>query len=167
MSQPTEQSLSQIDSRAFRNALGQFATGVTIITTRDSEGRPTGMTANSFSSLSLEPALVLWSIAKTSSNYAVFAEAKSFAIHVLNAEQQATSGQFARKDTDRFEGVDTIDNATGTPLLTDYLTRFECTTQHRLEGGDHLIIVGRVNNFDVKEGEPLLFFKGNFEQLSK
>lgn len=158
--------MSEIDSREFRNALGQFATGVTVITALDAEGNPVGMTANSFSSLSLEPPLVLWSIAKTSSNYAVFAEANNFAIHILNDQQKALSGQFASKDVDRFAGIETQTNDTGTPLLTEYLARFECSTEHRYEGGDHLILVGRVQQLDTQEGKPLLFFKGGFEQLA-
>ena len=154
--------MTQIDSREFRDALGQFATGVTVITTRDADGQPVGMTANSFSSLSLEPPLVLWSIAKTSSNYAVFAEANHFAIHVMNKQQKDLSGQFARKDIDRFEGVDIETNDAGTPLLTDFLSRFECTTEHRYDGGDHSILVGRVQALASKEGEPLMFFRGGF-----
>lgn len=154
--------MTQIDSREFRNALGQFATGVTVITTRDAEGQPVGMTANSFSSLSLEPPLVLWSIAKTSSNYAVFAEANHFAIHVLSAEQQSLSGQFARKDIDRFDGIEFETNDSGTPLLAEFLSRFECTTEHRYDGGDHLILVGRVQDLATGDGDPLLFFRGNF-----
>ncbi|WP_390618422.1 flavin reductase family protein [Maricurvus nonylphenolicus] len=159
--------MTQIDSREFRNALGQFATGVTIVTTKDFQGQAVGMTANSFSSLSLEPPLVLWSIAKTSSNYTAFVETNDFAIHILNSEQQDLCGQFARKDIDRFAGVSTETNAAGTPLLTEYLARFQCTTEHRYEGGDHIILVGRVNQLDTQAGEPLLFYKGSFEQLAQ
>lgn len=159
------QLMSQIDSREFRNGLGQFATGVTIVTTRDTQGAAVGMTANSFASLSLEPPLVLWSIAKTSSNYVAFAEAKEFAIHVLGADQTALCSQFARKDIDRFANVEIEAGREGTPLLRDYLARFQCSTEHRYEGGDHLIIVGRVQQLDAQAGDPLLFFQGRFEQL--
>lgn len=154
----------QIDAKTLRQALGQFATGVTVITCLDQNGEPVGMTANSFSSLSLDPPLVLWSIARTSSNYDAFAKADQFAIHVLNEDQQALGLQFANREGDRFNNVET--ESSELPLLKQYLARFECSAEHRYEGGDHLILVGRVAAMDTQAGKPLMFFQGGFEQLA-
>ncbi len=158
--------MNPIEKRPFRDALGQFATGVTLITTVDAEQNPVGMTANSFSSLSLEPPLVLWSIAKSSSNYPVFAEANHFAIHILEKSQTEIAQQFARKDIDRFEGIEIEKGIRDTPVLTRFLSRFECATECRYDGGDHLILVGRVQKLDTQAGAPLIFFGGKFAQLN-
>lgn len=153
------------DPKEFRNALGQFATGVTVITTLDKDGNKVGMTANSFSSVSLDPMLVLWSIAKTAGAFEIFNEADHFAIHVLNADQQQVSNQFASKAVDRFEGIDCNVGHGGVPLLTDYSAVFQCDTEARYEGGDHIILVGRVVDFDYKSHAPLLFHAGRYADL--
>ncbi|HVL01960.1 MAG TPA: flavin reductase family protein, partial [Dongiaceae bacterium] len=134
---------TQMDSRAFRTALGQFATGVTVITTVDASGSRVGMTANSFSSVSLEPMLVLWSIARTSKSFDAFMQARHFAIHVLSAGQKALSAQFASQCDDRFQGLETGTGVGGVPLLDGCSAQFQCETDIRHEGGDHVIIVGR------------------------
>lgn len=151
-----------IDSRAFRDTLGHFATGVTIITTRDEAGQSTGLTANSFSSLSLDPPLVLWSLGKSSQSHEAFCNGGKFAINVLAADQRELCKQFTRKDIDRFAGVELIEGVTGAPLIPGCLAWFECTLEHAYEGGDHTILVGRVVRFAQGEGEPLIFYKGGF-----
>jgi len=158
-------SAQQTDSKAFRNALGQFATGVTVITTVDAEGNKIGMTANSFSSVSLDPMLVLWSIAKTSKSFAAFTEARHFAIHILSAEQKALSGQFASNCEDRFCNVPHRSGLGGIPVLEDYSAVFECEMESRYEGGDHIIIVGRVIEFDNRGKAPLVFHAGRYADL--
>jgi flavin reductase (DIM6/NTAB) family NADH-FMN oxidoreductase RutF len=155
----------QIDSKEFRNALGQFATGVTVITTLDKDGNKAGMTANSFSSVSLDPMLVLWSLAKTAKTFDAFNEAERFAIHVLNSEQQAISNQFASRCDDRFEGINHTAGHGGVPVLDDYSAVFQCEIESRFEGGDHIILVGRVIDLDNKCRPPLIFHAGQYADL--
>ncbi len=157
--------MSQNDPKAFRNALGQFATGVTVVTSVDRDGNKVGMTANSFSSVSLDPMLVLWSVAKTAGCFDAFVDAPNFAIHVLNSQQKQVSTQFSSKCDDRFTGIDHSMNEDGVPVLTDYCARFECQTEAQYEGGDHIIIVGRVLRFDSKNQPPLVFHAGRYAEL--
>ena len=153
------------DLKNYRNALGQFATGVTVITTLDENGNKVGMTANSFSSVSLDPMLVLWSIAKTANAFDIFNQAEHFAIHVLSANQQAISVQFATQGIDRFKGIDCLEGYGGVPLLADYCAAFQCQIETRYEGGDHVILVGRVMDFDHNATEPLIFHSGHYIPL--
>ncbi|AUM12329.1 flavin reductase family protein [Ketobacter alkanivorans] len=157
--------MSQIDQKAFRSALGQFATGVTVITTVDAQGNKVGMTANSFSSVSLDPMLVLWSIARSSNSFNEFVNADRFAIHVLHANQQTLSNQFASSCDDRFYNVSHSDGLGGVPLLNDYSAVFQCQTEHQYDGGDHIIIVGRVVAFENREQPPLIFHAGRYADL--
>ena len=155
------------DPFAFRAALGSFATGVTIVTTTDALGQPVGMTASSFNSVSLNPPLVLWSIDKAANCFDVFQQADHFAIHVLKADQQPLSDLFGRPGPgDKFQGLKTEMGAFGSPLLPDFNCLFECTLEHRYEGGDHIILVGRVQHFEQRAGEPLLFHGGRYRQLA-
>jgi 3-hydroxy-9,10-secoandrosta-1,3,5(10)-triene-9,17-dione monooxygenase reductase component len=160
-------SMSTIDPIQLRNAFGSFITGVTIITGRAPDGTPVGMTANSFSSVSLDPPLALWSVAKTATAFEVFQACSHFTIHVLHSGQEALSRQFASKNTDRF--ADTVHElgAGDVPVLTDYSARFECEVEHRYPGGDHIILVGRILAFDNRDKEPLVFYKGQYKQLAK
>ncbi|HEY4664347.1 MAG TPA: flavin reductase family protein [Comamonas sp.] len=130
--------------RDFRNALGQFATGVTVVTTVDVQGRPVGMTVSSFNSVSLEPALVLWSIARTSGCYPAFEQAPYYAIHVLASHHRDLAYQFAQRGIDRFANVHWQANTHGVPLLEDTLATFECRARSQYAEGDHLIMVGEV-----------------------
>jgi flavin reductase (DIM6/NTAB) family NADH-FMN oxidoreductase RutF len=152
-------------STAFRSALGHCATGVSIITAADAGGRPVGMTANSFTSLSLEPPLVLWSIALKSSNFALFRDAQAFAVHVLRADQASLAKAFATKGVNRFASIACATRATGAPILPDYHACFDCTTETQYVAGDHLMIVGRVQYFEERPGEPLVFYRGRFVTL--
>ena len=152
-----------VDSKAFRNALGQFPTGVTVVTALDSKGKKIGMTANSFSSVSLDPMLVLWSVSKTASCFREFVTASHFAIHVLNANQKDVSNTFASKDcADRFAQVAHSAGHAGLPILDDYSALFQCEIEARYEGGDHIIMVGRVVEFDNKAEAPLVFHAGRY-----
>jgi 3-hydroxy-9,10-secoandrosta-1,3,5(10)-triene-9,17-dione monooxygenase reductase component len=149
-----------------RRAFSHYATGVTIVTAIDAAGQRVGMTANSFSSLSLDPPLILWSLAKTSTNYEAFRGARHFAVHVLDTAQTALAKQFATKDVDRFAGVTCAAGHAGVPLLCDYHARFECETHAQYDGGDHTIFVGRVLRTDERPGDPLLFYRGKFANVA-
>ncbi len=151
-----------IDPRAFRNALGHFATGVTVVTTRDAAGEPVGVTVNSFSSLSLDPPLILWSLAKKSYSLAAFETHPAFAVHVLASDQQEVSDRFARAGADKFGGVALGDGFQGVPLLPHCAAVFQCSVEHRYDGGDHVIMVGRVQRFSTAERPPLLFYRGRY-----
>jgi flavin reductase (DIM6/NTAB) family NADH-FMN oxidoreductase RutF len=152
-------------STKLRNAFGHFATGVTIITTRNADGGPVGMTVNSFSSLSLDPPLALWSLARASVNFDVFHSATHFAVHVLGTDQSPLARQFATKDIDRFLGVTTTLCMSGVPRLNEYHACFECETHARYDGGDHSIIIGRILEVDEQAGDPLLFYRGRFARI--
>ncbi|MBB3139302.1 flavin reductase family protein [Halomonas organivorans] len=163
---PRAEAALAIDGRALRDTLGRFATGVTIVTARTEEGAPVGITANSFSSLSLDPPLILWSLALKSPSLPAFAEGRSFAVNILGQHQDALAMQFARPSEDKFEGVAQHDNTDGVPLLDGALARLECRVEFTRIAGDHLLIVGRVQAFSTEEGEPLLFYQGGFQRLS-
>lgn len=155
-------------SREFRNALGCFATGVTVVTTRDEEDAPIGLTANSFSSVSLDPPMVLWCIDKASETYDAFMASPRFAINVLPVSELHVSQAMARPGDHRLAGVaQRPGEATGMPVLEEALASFECEVAHRYDGGDHTIIVGKVLGFDyAPEGEPLLYFRGAYAALA-
>ncbi|GAA3526052.1 flavin reductase family protein [Zobellella aerophila] len=154
-----------VDTRALRNAMGHFATGVTVVTAPGEGNAMVGITANSFSSLSLEPPLVLWSLALSSPNLASFVEGKPFAVNVLGQGQEAVAMQFSGARDDKFAGIDYRLNQQGVPLLASTLARFECRVEFTRRLGDHLLIVGRVKDFSTDEGEPMLFYKGRFGAL--
>ena len=149
------------DQRAFRRCLGQFSTGVTVVTTQ-SAGQPVGVTANSFSSLSMDPPLLLWSIGRSSRSYAAFAAAKHFAVNILSADQIALSQLFASRAEDKFAGLDWYAGALGSPVLRDVVAVLDCEMETSLDGGDHLILVGRVKSFARFSGNPLLYAQGRY-----
>jgi flavin reductase (DIM6/NTAB) family NADH-FMN oxidoreductase RutF len=165
MSTEVPQNAPLFDSQRLRRALGHFATGVTIITARSPNGEPIGMTCNSFASVSLEPPLVQWSIAKTSRNYAAICSAEHFAVHVLDARQRDLCRQFSAKDQDRFAGTEIEIGLHNLPLIKSYHARFECETYARHEAGDHTIVIGRVLQLDEQAGDPLIFYRGGFSRL--
>jgi len=154
-----------LDTRAFRNALGSFVTGVTIVTTVDPAGADTGLTANSFNSVSLDPPMILWSLALNASSLPAFRQAPWWAVHVLSAEQEALSGRFAAKVEDRFEGVGFTRGPGGIPLLEGCAARFICRTAFEYEGGDHAIFVGHVTEFDHSGGLPLAYHGGRYSRV--
>ena len=154
-----------IDPIQFRNALGQFATGVTIITTLDPEtGAAVGLTANSFSSVSLDPPLVLWSLAKNANTVPIFTSSEYFAIHVLTVDQVELSNKFASRGEDKFNGIDIESGVNKLPLLTDFSARFQCKKAYEYDGGDHIIFIGEVVNFKKTEAAPLLFHGGKYAE---
>lgn len=158
----------QIDSRAFRDALGCFATGVTVVTAKARDGRPFGVTVNSFSSLSLDPPLILWSLSSGSGTYSAFLEASHFAVHVLCVNQEHICLQFARSGIDRFGGIDLGEGAGGVPILPDTAALFECRSLYRYWGGDHVIFIGRVERFQQwPERKPLMFHQGQMKQIAE
>lgn len=150
------------DARELRNALGRFPTGVTVITTRAPGGKMEGMTANSFSALSLDPPLVLWSISRKAGSLPSFLESGHFAINVLGAGQADISHRFATPRENKFEDLAVEHGFGGSPLLPGVLAVFECKTESTIEGGDHLLFVGRVHKITYGEGDPLIFNAGKY-----
>jgi 3-hydroxy-9,10-secoandrosta-1,3,5(10)-triene-9,17-dione monooxygenase reductase component len=151
------------DPREFRTALGSFATGVTIVTTCLPSGEEwAGVTANSFNSVSLDPPLVLWSLAKNARSRSTFEAGGSWAVHILAHDQEALSNRFATRGENKFEGVATERGVDGVPLLKDCTARLQCRTRFVHEGGDHLIFVGEVVAFDREDKVPLVFHGGRY-----
>ncbi|SFD43398.1 NADH-FMN oxidoreductase RutF, flavin reductase (DIM6/NTAB) family [Lentibacillus persicus] len=152
-----------LDPRAFRNVVGNFSTGVTVITTKNEVGNPIGFTANSFTSLSLDPKLVLFNIDKNSSNYDVFMNTNYFAINVLASDQTGISKQFSTRGIDRFEGVAYFEDTSGSPILPETIAYLDCKVSTHYEGGDHIIVIGEVLSGEANPNkEPLIFFKGKY-----
>ncbi len=153
---------SSFDPRDFRQALGMFATGVTIVTARADNGEPVGITANSFNSVSLQPPMVLWSLARNARSLPVFEAADGWNVHILANDQEALSNRFARAGEDKFGGLALETSATGAPLLPGCSARFQCRTAFRYDGGDHIIFVGEVTAYDRSERPPLLYVTGGY-----
>ncbi len=155
--------------RALRNVLGTFPTGVTVITTLGMpERRPIGLTVNSFSSVSLDPPLALWSISRRSPNLAQFEVGKGHVIHILAQQQAAVALQFANPTEDKFAGIEyRLDEATGAPAIEGCVARLFCETDAVTEGGDHLVIISRVLRHEVSERTPLVFYRGAFVGLGE
>lgn len=152
-----------IDSDSFRRALGSFTTGVTVVTTWDeAHGVDVGLTANSFNSVSLDPPLVLWSLAKSARSLDAFANAEYFSIHVLAVDQEALSGRFASRGGDKFSGLALERGPGNIPLLERYAARFVCRKAFQYEGGDHEIFVGEVVAFDHTGAAPLVYHGGQY-----
>jgi len=149
-----------------REGLGKFATGVTVVTCHGSEG-PCGITANSFSSVSLEPPLILWNIAKVSNSLQAYLDAEHFAINVLSSNQQSLSAHFAQTEHTTFDGIEYALSEQGVPILPDTLACFECCTHQIYDCGDHYIIVGEIEDYRFDRGSPLLFFDGDYVQLDR
>jgi 3-hydroxy-9,10-secoandrosta-1,3,5(10)-triene-9,17-dione monooxygenase reductase component len=158
-------STDEASRREFRRCLGQFATGVTVMTTLSPEGVRMGMTVNSFNSLSLDPALILWSIANTTHAFTLFQVGQPFAVNVLAKGQEAWALQMARSGADRFQNVSVMDGRGGVPLLEGCVAYLECDVWARYPGGDHDIIVGHVKRMLNTAKEPLLFHNGAFRSF--
>ena len=155
------------DARAFRDAAGQFGTGVTIVTTLDEAQRPVGLTANSFTSVSLDPPMVLFCLGKTSDTVAAFDAGHGFVVHVLAADQQDLSNRFASKGVDRFDGTAWSGGLGNLPVIEGALATFECELAHTYEGGDHLIYVGEVKGMSLgdTDRDALGYFRGRYTEL--
>jgi len=152
--------------RAFRDALGCYATGVAVLTSLSPEGLPFGLTINSFSSLSLDPPLILWSLRKQSPLAGSFAEGQAFTVNVLSADQPAMARQFATPRDDRFEGVAWCTGPGGTPHLEGVAAAFDCRVWARHSAGDHELLIGHVDHFVATPAAPLLYVRGAFRHLS-
>ncbi|WP_191600442.1 p-hydroxyphenylacetate 3-hydroxylase reductase component [Marinomonas algicola] len=150
------------DTNEFRRALGNFATGVTVITAQDEQGNKVGVTANSFNSVSLDPPLVLWSLVKSSSSYKVFEQAKHFAVNVLAADQIDTSNNFAKPSDDKFAGMEFDLGVGNSPILKNTTACFQCEQHQIIDGGDHWIMLGKVVSFDHVGRNPLLYVQGSY-----
>lgn len=161
----TEQSTALIDSRLFRRVLGHFASGVTVVTAVDTEGNARGITVSAFSSVSLAPPLILVCIESRAAFCEVITTANHFAVNLLSSAQQQLSEHFASKQISKFEGIDYELGVTGAPLLAGTLGYVECSRYELLEGGDHAIVLGKVEHLAVNGSEPLIHFAGKYRFL--
>ncbi len=166
-SEGVQDRVRRITGDDFRRACGRFTTGVTIASVVDRQGTPHGLTVNSFTSVSLEPPLVVVALAHSASVMDAFRDARFFAVNVLSAQQRPLADRFARKGVDRFDGLEWHTGETGAPLLADTLAEIECATRYRFTAGDHDLIVGEVVRADVREGAPLLYFSGRYRELAE
>lgn len=152
----------EFDTPHFRQALSQFATGVTVITTRLADGTFLGLTASSFNSVSLDPPLVLWSLANTSSSMDTFSGNSHYVVNILSSEQAWLAEQFASRKKDRFDGVEYRLSRTGHPILVGASAWFECHNRSRYPEGDHVIFVGEVEHCEFTPQAPLIYHSGQF-----
>jgi flavin reductase (DIM6/NTAB) family NADH-FMN oxidoreductase RutF len=153
------------DPSLLRKVMGLFATGVTVITTRDQQGKPYGLTANAVTSLSLEPPLLLICVDRKAETYPHFFDSKIFVLNILAEDQEEISRRFATTGGDKFAGLGCHLGRLGTPILDGTLGHIECRITETLEGGDHVIHIGEVQEAEAREGRPLLFFRGKYRQL--
>ena len=153
--------------RELRDCLGRFATGITVVTCREPDGAPAGITVNSFASVSLEPRLILWNLSKASRSVDSFINAGEFVVNVLAEDQRDLSDHFAQSERPRFEHIDASESASGQPVLPDCLAWFHCQTDTIHEGGDHYILIGEVESFELgRDAPPLLYFGGAYRTLA-
>ncbi len=157
----------RVDPASFRRALGQFATGVTVVTTRDAQGRPQGLTVNAFCSVSLGPPLVLVCVDRRSEAHPAFLASRAFAVSVLAEGQEDLSRRFASGGAKKFSGVDLLPGRSGAPLLPEALAHLECRLTATHPGGDHTIFVGEVTQLAVHPGRPLLFHGSRYRRLPR
>lgn len=162
--QPEEHPRTKHDPRDFRSALGCFPTGVCLVTTEGPGGKPEGMTINSFTSVSLDPPMVLWSLARQAASAPIFRDAEFFAVNVLAADDRELSTYFAKQSPDKFAAyaMRFTPGMGGAPVLAGAAAVFECHTRHRNYGGDHIILIGNVERYTHGEQPPLLFHRGKY-----
>ncbi|MFN3214562.1 MAG: flavin reductase family protein [Henriciella sp.] len=155
------------DLRTFRDTLGLFVTGVTVITTRDEAGNPVGLTANSFNSVSLDPPLVLWSVGLNALSLPAFSNASAFAVHILRDDQAELSQRFAKSGTDKFAGVAIETGLHDLPLLPDCAARLECLPYAKQEAGDHILFIAEVQRLaSDPKAMPLVYHGGRYAELA-
>lgn len=151
-----------IDGKQFRTVLGQFCTGITIITTLD-DGEPVGFACQSFAALSLDPPLVLFCPTKASRSWAAIERSGTFCVNVLAEEQQSTCARFGSREPDKFAGIDWTKSPLGSPILDGSLAHIDCSVESVHDGGDHWVVFGRVSSLsEIKEQRPLLFYRGQY-----
>jgi flavin reductase (DIM6/NTAB) family NADH-FMN oxidoreductase RutF len=155
-----------IDKNELRRIMGHFATGVTIITTISKEGQMHGLTANAFTSVSLDPPLLLISVDKKAESYGSFEESKVFTVNILSDSQESLSRKFAVSGGNKFEGVGYRIGGNGAAILTDALAFVECRLYASFDGGDHTLHLGEIQEAETREGKPLLFYRGGYRALS-
>ncbi|MET0239753.1 MAG: flavin reductase family protein [Sphingobium sp.] len=160
--------MADIDQRAFRDALGRFPTGVTVVTAHDGDADAVAMTVSSFNAVSLDPPLVLFSVSRTAPSLPRLLAADHFGISILSHDQHELSSRFAGRVPDKWLGVAAARGETGCPLIDPCLATFECAPFAVHEGGDHLIVVGRVLRFAaLPDGAPLVFFRGRYHAIAE
>ncbi len=155
-----------ITNDEFKAALGRFASGVTVVTTKDSDDNLHGLTVSAFSSVSMSPPLILVCILKRTGSYTSFGESKAFVVNILDESQQQISNHFASHLDDKFSGQTYQLNENGLPVLNDCLVNLECNLKHSYDGGDHTIFVGEIEKVKVSDGKPLLYWSGKYQELS-
>lgn len=156
-----------ITNDEFKGALGRFASGVTVVTGVDKDGKFHGLTVSAFSSVSLEPRLILICVATTSHCCKVFADSKKFAVNILSESQESISNAFASKAADRFAGVSFETGDSGLPLLSGCVANIECTLERSHDAGDHVIFIGRISNVRLSDRLPLTYFRGAYRKLQQ
>lgn len=155
-----------VDPKLLRSVLGTFATGVTIVTARDEEGGAHGLTANSFTSVSLDPPLVLWCLGDRSDSYKLFASAPAYAVNILEAGDEARAMRFAGKGDQQVREEECSEAVTGAPILHGILASLDCEVVQRITAGDHLILIGEVKAVSIAEGDGLTYFRSRFGRAS-
>ena len=161
---PAEVDATLMERAKLRRAMGRFATGVTVVTTCSPDGKLEGVTSNSFSTVSLEPPLVLWSLARRARSFQGFAASSHFVINILGLDQLDVSRHFAAPRADKLSGVDHRSGHGGCPVLAGTIAHFECKKESTIDGGDHAIFIGRVLHVNFRDGEPLIFAGGDYHR---
>lgn len=157
----------QVDSDLFREFLSRFASGVTVVTTRDGGGEPWGFTASSFASLSADPQYILVCLNRTAECFDAFEDCDEFVVNILHAEQQDTAMVFATRGSDKFGTTATTDTPAGTPVITGSLASLTCKRAHSLDGGDHIILIGEAKDAVIGEGSPMLYYNRGFRNVAE
>lgn len=158
---------SEFSTREFRDVLGNFATGIAVVTSRDADGRPVGCTINSFASVSLDPPLVSFCIDRRAGTFAAFQSHSHFALHFLAEHQEEVSRRFAKAGDDKFGAVEPAAGIGNVPLLPDCLAHLECSVFQRIDAGDHVLILGEVEKFSARgDLPPLLYFRGRYARVN-
>jgi 3-hydroxy-9,10-secoandrosta-1,3,5(10)-triene-9,17-dione monooxygenase reductase component len=160
--------MTTFDQKDFRKIMGTFATGITVVTTMHDNSVPIGITVNSFTSVSLDPPLILWCLANDADSYDIFANCPNFAVNVLHQEQEDLSQIFSTKNSSKFENLEWETGEFGAPILKDCLSYFQCETEIAYSGGDHIILLGHVRAIEIHtEKKPLIYHNSNYHALKK
>ncbi len=154
-----------ISSEEFRTALGRFASGVTVVTTRDKDGRLHGLTVNAFTSVSLQPPLILVCVEKSTGSHHAFENGGAFVVNILRHDQETISNRFASILPDKFAGIDYHLGIDDLPVLKNALANLECRQENAFDAGDHTVYIGEIEKITVSEGDPLIYFQGNYREI--
>jgi len=154
-----------ITNEEFRSALSRFASGVSVVTTRDVDGKLHGITVSAFSSVSLDPPLILVCIERSAGSHHVFQESGVFVVNILSSEQRHLSERFASQLPERFDGVEMTLNIDGIPILANCLANLECRVKLTADGGDHSVFIGEVESASVNDGDPLIYFRSDYRSI--